>query len=76
MEQRWHNELLYNQRMSSKGIEVYWKENVKYSPLLESDKILLSVLHVKLSHMKNRVKPLDKDGPDLQSFEREAFEIE
>lgn len=39
------------------------KENVKYNPLVEMDRIILPPLHIKLGLFKNFVKALQKEGP-------------
>lgn len=38
------------------------KSNVKYKPLVDSSKVLLPPLHIKLGLMKNLVKAMDKTG--------------
>lgn len=38
------------------------QHNVKYVPLVNSNKVLLPPLHIKLGLMKNFVKAMDKDG--------------
>jgi hypothetical protein len=42
------------------------KESVKYDPLVESTKVLLPPLHIKLGLMKNFVRGMDKNGNGFQ----------
>ena len=41
---------------------VVGEKNIKYEPLVKSEKVLLSPLHIKLGLMKQFVMALDKEG--------------
>ena len=45
-------------------------KNVKHPPLVESNKILLPPLHIKLGLVKNFVKAIDKTGADFMYLSR------
>jgi hypothetical protein len=48
------------------------KDNVQHAPLVESHKVLLPPLHIKLGLMKNFVKGMDKNGKGFQ-YLKEKF---
>jgi hypothetical protein len=51
---------------------VVWERNVKYSPLVELNKLILPRLHIKLHLMKNFEKALGKKDPAFSHF-KEKF---
>jgi hypothetical protein len=51
------------------------KESVKYDPLVESTKVLLPPLHIKLGLIKNFVRGMNKDGTGFQYLKSKFSKI-
>lgn len=41
-------------------------KNIKFEPLVESEKIIMPLLHIKLELIQNFVKPSNKNGSAFQ----------
>jgi hypothetical protein len=60
-----NRKLLHCEKLVSKRDVVTVKFNVKNSPLLNTEKVLLPPLHIKLGVVKKFLKALDKGGEDF-----------